>query len=82
MCVYIYNALVDSVGKSETRSSKQTCIVPWNNGIHGDAPVVFDMMNVGVANSTVQDFYGHVIHTILPGFTYNHVTERHFSLDK
>lgn len=38
--------------------------IPGDNGVHSDAPIVSNMVNIGVANTTVQDLDCHIVHPI------------------
>ena len=39
-------------------------LLPGDNRIHGYAPVIPEMVEISVANPTVQDFYCNIVHTV------------------
>lgn len=45
---------------------RDRCYVPGYNRIHGDAPVIPDLVEISVANPTVQDFYGNIVYAVFP----------------
>jgi len=40
--------------------------LPRHHRVLGDAPFIFSIVEVGVADPTVQDLYGYIVYTVLP----------------
>ena len=51
------------------RRETEAVTVPGNYRIHGDAPLVFGIVKIGMAYPTVQNLYRHVVWTILSAET-------------
>lgn len=66
-----YWPLVDQTGFNSTYDEMMFCVIhilylPWNNRIHGDPPIIPHVMEIRVANPTVQDFDRHIVYSIFP----------------